>query len=86
MRKPNSQCSTEKARACVVAIDAAKISKASALQLATAAGICTDKALAGQPTVNVALLFEVAELACGSNTRYPVCVRVAFGSNPRRSQ
>src|SRR6516225_12261129 len=54
----------EKARACVTAIDADKISKSSALQLATAAGICTDKALllAGKPTVNVAVLLEVAEL------------------------
>ena len=54
----------EKARACVVAIDDEKISKSSALQLATAAGICTDKALllGGEPTVNVALLLEVTEL------------------------
>src|SRR5215472_11187391 len=44
----------EKARACVAAIDDEKIAKSSALQLATAAGICTDKALllAGQPTQN----------------------------------
>ena len=54
----------EKARACVTAIDADKISKSSALQLATAAGICTDKSLllAGKPTVNVAVLLEVAEM------------------------
>jgi hypothetical protein len=35
----------EKARACVAAIDDEKIAKSSALQLATAAGICTDKHL-----------------------------------------
>jgi DNA-binding CsgD family transcriptional regulator len=53
----------EKARACVAAIDDDKISKSSALQLATAAGICTDKALllAGQPTVNVAVLLQICE-------------------------
>ena len=53
----------EKARACVVAIDADKISKSSALQLATAAGICTDKALllAGEPTVNMAVLLQIVE-------------------------
>jgi hypothetical protein len=54
----------EKARECVVAMTADKINKASALQLATAAGICTDKALllAGTPTVNVAVIMEVCEL------------------------
>lgn len=52
-----------KARDCVAAIDADKISKSSALQLATAAGICTDKALllAGEPTsINVVALLDVA--------------------------
>ena len=52
----------QKARACVVAIDDEKINKSSALQLATAAGICTDKALllAGEPTsMNVVALMEV---------------------------
>jgi predicted transcriptional regulator len=54
----------DKARECVVAITPDKINRASALQLATAAGICTDKALllAGEPTVNVAVLLEVVEL------------------------
>lgn len=54
----------DKARACVAAIDDDKISKSSALQLATAAGICTDKALllAGQPTVNVAVIVEVLDM------------------------
>lgn len=47
----------EKARACVVAIDAEKIAKSSALQLATASGICTDKAalLTGEPTANLSV-------------------------------
>ncbi len=35
----------EKAHACITAIDDDKLAKSSALQLATAAGICTDKAL-----------------------------------------
>jgi hypothetical protein len=54
----------EKARACVAAIDSDKIGKSSVLQLATAAGICTDKALllAGEtPAVHVRLLLEVCE-------------------------
>src|SRR5271157_1611848 len=55
----------DKARACVVAIDDDKIAKASALQLATASGICLDKSLllAGRPTsIHVVALLEVAEL------------------------
>lgn len=55
----------KKARACVTAIDKDKISKSSALQLATAAGICTDKALllAGQPTsINVVALIDVLDV------------------------
>ena len=54
----------QKARACVTAIDDEKIKKSSALQLATAAGICTDKALllGGQPTVNVAVLVDLIGL------------------------
>jgi predicted transcriptional regulator len=53
----------DKARACVTAIDADKIERSSALQLATAAAICTDKALllAGEPTVNVAVLVELCD-------------------------
>jgi hypothetical protein len=60
-----SELYREKARACVAAIDADKISKSSALQLATAAGICTDKALLlqGQPaSIHVNALMDVAEL------------------------
>src|SRR5271157_307856 len=54
----------EKARDCVVAIDDEKISKSSALQLATASGICLDKSLLldGKPTVNVAVLLQVVDL------------------------
>src|SRR5271157_2474572 len=54
----------EKARDCVVAIDDEKIAKSSALQLATASGICLDKSLLldGKPTVNVAVLVEVCDL------------------------
>jgi predicted transcriptional regulator len=55
----------DKARACVAAIDDEKIAKSSALQLATAAGICTDKSLllAGELTVNVhvAVLMQILE-------------------------
>jgi hypothetical protein len=53
------------ARACVVAIDDEKIAKSSALQLATASGICLDKSLllSGQPTsINVVALMDVADL------------------------
>src|SRR5271157_4319890 len=54
----------ETARACVVAIDDEKIAKSSALQLATASGICLDKSLLldGKPTVNVAVLLQVCDL------------------------
>src|SRR5271157_1787933 len=54
----------DKARACVIAIDDEKIGKSSALQLATASGICLDKSLLldGKPTVNVAVLVEVCDL------------------------
>src|SRR5271157_322888 len=55
----------EKARDCVVAIDDEKISKSSALQLATASGICLDKSLllSGQPTsINVVVLMELLDL------------------------
>src|SRR5271157_854321 len=54
----------ETARACVVAIDDEKIAKSSALQLATASGICLDKSLLldGKPTVNVAVLVELCTL------------------------
>ena len=43
----------DKARACAVGITDEKIAKSSALQLATASGICTDKALLlqGMPTL-----------------------------------
>src|SRR5271157_6268640 len=53
-----------KARDCVVAIDAEKIAKSSALQLATASGICLDKSLLldGRPTVNVGVLLQVVDL------------------------
>jgi predicted transcriptional regulator len=54
----------DKARACAIAIDDEKIAKSSALQLATASGICLDKSLllSGQPTsINVVALMEVAE-------------------------
>src|SRR5271157_985193 len=55
----------EKARDCVVAIDDEKIAKSSALQLATASGICLDKSLllSGQPTsINVVVLMELLDL------------------------
>src|SRR5271157_887970 len=54
----------EKARDCVVAIDYEKIAKSSALQLATASGICLDKSLLldGRPTVNVGVLLQVVDL------------------------
>src|SRR5271157_849349 len=53
-----------KARDCVVAIDDEKIGKSSALQLATASGICLDKSLLldGRPTVNVGVLLQVVDL------------------------
>jgi len=61
-----AQLYRDKARACVVAIDADKINKSSALQLATAGAICTDKALLltgeAPPLVNVTLLLSVAEI------------------------
>jgi urease accessory protein UreE len=50
-----------KARACVEAIDDDKIGKASALQLATAAAICTDKALlltGDMPPIHVEILLQ----------------------------
>ena len=53
-----------KARDCVVAIDADKINKSSALQLATAGAVLIDKSLllAGQPTsINVVALLDVVE-------------------------
>lgn len=55
----------QKARDCVAAIDADKIKKSSALQLATSSGILLDKSLllSGQPTsINVVALVEVADL------------------------
>jgi len=55
----------DRARACVVAIDADKISKASALQLATSSGILLDKSLllSGQPTsINVVALLDVLDV------------------------
>src|SRR5271157_793420 len=55
----------ETARACVVAIDDEKIAKSSALQLATASGICLDKSLLldGRPTsINVVVLMELLDL------------------------
>src|SRR5271157_3461281 len=53
-----------KARDCVVAIDAEKIAKSSALQLATASGICLDKSLLldGKPTMAVGVLLQVVDL------------------------
>src|SRR5208337_5574284 len=55
----------QKARDCVAAIDDEKIAKSSALQLATASGICLDKSLllSGQPTsINVVALMDVLDL------------------------
>ena len=55
----------DRARECVIAIDADKIARSSALQLATASGICLDKSLllSGQPTsINVVALMEVLEV------------------------
>ena len=76
----------EKARACVTAIDDEKIKKSSALQLATAAGICTDKALllAGEPTVNVAVLVEVAELIRERRDRGELARQAAEAMRTRR--
>jgi hypothetical protein len=53
-----------KARACVEAIDTDKIGKSSALQLATAAAICTDKALllsGDLPQFNVTILLAAVD-------------------------
>jgi len=52
------------ARDCVIAIDDEKIAKSSALQLATASGICLDKhlLLTGRPTQNVAVIVQVLDV------------------------